>query len=378
MRKAGIIFTAVLLVATILFGTAGIAAVYSMQQREIRMVQYMAGAVLSAYPQAEQSFAGAVKDSIEKNASYEENIRYGENVLASYGYRRDMELNESYRQLLTGFIVILAVFFVCIVGCANAVFAYILEKQKKQEKKMQDTEKLAEALQFKSEALNDEHDSMKALVTDISHQLKTPVSALQACFCMYLEADSEKERTEFLTRSKIQIDKLEALTADLIQMSRLEHNMITLKKAEVSLTELLIGAVNTVYHKALKKEIAIETEEFEDIIVKLDSKWTMEAIANILDNAVKYSPAGSKIQVRITRLYSFVRIEIEDEGIGIERDEQNRIFGRFYRGGNEIVKNTEGSGVGLYLTRKILEEQGGTVSVQSEGKGSTFIVQLPL
>lgn len=108
-------------------------------------------------------------------------------------------------------------------------------------------------------------------------------------------------------------------------------------------------------------------------------KWTVEAIANILDNAIKYSQCGSDIQIRAQKLYSFVRVEIEDKGIGIPKEEQNKIFTRFYRGNNDIVKNQEGSGIGLYLSRSILEEQGGTVSVRSSlGKGSIFVIQLPL
>lgn len=192
-----------LLALTVLFGAAGITAIYSIQQREIYMVQYLAGAVLSEYPQAEQVFAGAVRNGKEENASYQESRNYGETVLASYGYRENKKPDEFYRQLLRGFMIMLAVFFVCIAGSVYAVLAYILKRQKQQEKKMLEVEELSEALKLKSEALHDEHDSMKSLVTDISHQLKTPISALQACFSMYLEADSEKERTEFLTRRKI-------------------------------------------------------------------------------------------------------------------------------------------------------------------------------
>ena len=129
----------------------------------------------------------------------------------------------------------------------------------------------------------------------------------------------------------------------------------------------------------MKKNIEIVTSEFEDIPLYLDLKWTVEAIANILDNAIKYSQCGSDIQIRVQKLYSFVRVEIEDKGIGIPKEEQNKIFTRFYRGNNDIVKNQEGSGIGLYLSRSILEEQGGTVSVRScLGKGSIFVIQLPL
>ena len=95
-----------------------------------------------------------------------------------------------------------------------------------------------------------------------------------------------------------------------------------------------------------------------DIILNLsencvykDSRWTAEAIDNLLDKGIKYSTAGSRIEIRVSRLYSFVRIDIEDRGIGIPKNEQNRIFRRFYRGDNDMVRAQEGSGVGLYLSR---------------------------
>lgn len=155
--------------------------------------------------------------------------------------------------------------------------------------------------------------------------------------------------------------------------------MIHLQPADVSLTDILVDAVNSVYEKAAAKQIAIDTEEFPDIPLFLDRKWTAEALFNILDNAVKYSPTGSLISIRVSALYSFVRVEIEDQGIGIPKEEYNNIFKRFYRGRQKAVQKTEGSGVGLYLSRKILEEQGGTLSVKAaKEQGSIFVVQLPL
>ena len=113
--------------------------------------------------------------------------------------------------------------------------------------------------------------------------------------------------------------------------------------------------------------------------VNADKKWTAEAIANIIDNAVKYSPAGTDIKLRVIKMFSFVRIEIEDSGTGIPRSERNRVFERFYRGNSADVKKQDGTGVGLYLTRRLIENQGGTVSVRpAAGGGSIFVVQLML
>ena len=164
-----------------------------------------------------------------------------------------------------------------------------------------------------------------------------------------------------------------------MNISRLENSMITLDCRPVMMSEILVYAVNSVYHKARAKDIAVETEDFDDIGMELDIKWTGEALFNILDNAVKYSPAGSKVRITVSRLFSFVRVEIADEGIGIPPQERNKIFRRFYRGSDDDVRSQEGAGVGLYLCRSIIELQGGTVSVkQARTGGSIFVVQLPL
>lgn len=244
--------------------------------------------------------------------------------------------------------------------------------------------KTGHKLMAKTKALAEERDHTKTLVTDISHQLKTPVSALKNCLAMCVDADSESERADFLKRCVAQMNHLENLLTELVNVSRLETSLITLKQETVLLSDVLTDAVNTVYEKTIPKNITIELldpdQEYETPTpLFLDRRWSAEAIANLLDNAIKYSPAGSTITLRLHRFYSYISLEIEDEGIGVPKEETNRIFKRFYRGSHPSIKQTEGSGVGLYLTRRILEEQGGTISVKSAPKkGSIFMVHLPL
>lgn len=111
-------------------------------------------------------------------------------------------------------------------------------------------------------------------------------------------------------------------------------------------------------------------KEFSDIELLHDSRWTAEAISNVLDNAVKYSPGGSAIQIRVEPMVSYVFIEVEDEGIGIEKSEYQNIFKRFYRGKRPEVEAEEGAGVGLYLVRKIFEGQGKCVCGSGTSRGN--------
>lgn len=403
MKKIIFIFTSVSVLLTIALAILGIHEIHNAQLNEILTVEKIAGSMLYKYPQEEQTFINAMTSDTA------ENIEYGKKVLSHYGYNAETTLLNKYKISLNAYLFLLLLLIIAVSGGEYALFSYLSSKRRKQEDIIlsildgicfdncsssyikhrigeldnsyfaDSLEKLAERIKLKSEYLNSEHDNTKTLVTDISHQLKTPISALKVCCSMYLETEDKAEKEEFALRIMDQANKLESLTAALVNISQLETNLIHLTPEKVMLDEILINAVNTIYHKAVKKKIDIITSEFENIALTLDKKWTSEAISNIIDNAVKYSPENSSIYINVEKLFSFVRIEIKDNGIGILRNEQNKIFKRFYRGNDPVVKNQDGTGVGLYLSRRILEEEGGTVSVKSNNsRGSIFIIQLPL
>ncbi len=244
---------------------------------------------------------------------------------------------------------------------------------------------LSEQLRYNEKRVMKEKEETKSLVTDISHQLKTPVSGLKMCFEILNQEDlSPEEEREFLEQCTRQLRGLEALVGALVNISRMEAGLIQIHTEPADILETLVTAVNRIYLKAEEKQIAIQFEEMEDraaMIIPHDVKWLCEAFINILDNAVKYSPKNTEIHVCMIRMTTFLRIEIEDQGIGIPQEKYHKIFQRFYRGDEEEVRQAEGSGVGLYLTRKILEWHGGSITVSSRyGKkrhGSTFTVQVP-
>ena len=234
-----------------------------------------------------------------------------------------------------------------------------------------------------------EKEGTKSLVTDISHQLKTPVVALDVCFTALSEKQlSEEERKEFMERCRNELNGLEKLLESLMQISKMESGIIQLRCEEKPLLNTMVNAVNRVYPKASDKEIEIafeNVEEVQDIVIWHDEKWLCEAFINVLDNSIKYSPSGSVIQIRIAERSSFLRIEITDQGIGIPKEEYHKVFQRFYRGSLNEVKQENGSGVGLYLSREIIQMHHGTIAVHSRYgtrnvsyPGSTFIIQLPL
>lgn len=248
------------------------------------------------------------------------------------------------------------------------------EYRELQQKKREQEEKN----QLVTDRLRIEEGKTKALITDISHQLKNPLASLKMSYEL---ADTEsltpQERQSFVKQGYAEILKIENLLDTFLQLSRLEAHMICIQPEDVNLKETIIQAVNRVYMKAFQKEISIELNDFTDFMLPHDPKWTQEALINLLDNAIKYSPSGSHIEIRVIPVVSYIFIEVEDEGIGIPASEYSHIFQRFYRGASPRIRQEEGSGVGLYLTRKILEEQGGTIRVKKGKKGSVFQLTLP-
>lgn len=236
------------------------------------------------------------------------------------------------------------------------------------------SEKAERNMRINMRKIENEKENVKSLVTDISHQLKTPLANVELYNTLLAEEGiSDEERLEFLETEGIAIEKLKMLVDSLINISRLEADMISIDKKEENLKECVESAISSVKADAAKKNITIKNEIKEDCILAIDRKWTTEAIFNLLDNAVKYTAPNGKINLSLDNGINYFALNIEDNGIGIDTDEYNDIFKRFYRSRNNIVQNEKGSGVGLYLVRKIMNLQDGNVMVSSEkGKGSTF------
>lgn len=159
-------------------------------------------------------------------------------------------------------------------------------------------------------------------------------------------------------------------------MSRLETGTTKIRKSEIPLMETLAAAIEAVIPNADSKNIEIHVDCDENLYVSHDKKWTVEALFNILDNAIKYSGEGGSVRISVKKEEIFTKISITDTGKGIPLERQGMIFTRFYR--EPEVHDSEGVGIGLYLARKIVSMQGGYIEVESEvGTGSTFHINLP-
>ena len=237
--------------------------------------------------------------------------------------------------------------------------------------------KAGNVFQKKEEESVREKERVKGLISDISHQTRTPVANIK----LYLELLGDEELSqcgqEFLGKIQGQMEKIDFLMQSMVKMSRIETGILQIRKEDKNLYETIRHAVASVVPEAVQKEIALYVDCEEEMIIRHDSKWTEEAIYNVLDNAIKYTEPGGKIHIQAERQELFVKLSISDTGKGIAPERQAEIFTRFYR--EPEVHDKPGVGIGLYLARTIMELQKGYIEVQSEvGRGASFRLYFPV
>ena len=213
-------------------------------------------------------------------------------------------------------------------------------------------------------ALDEERRQIAALIADISHQTRTPIANLLLYGSLLEESPLSPAQQEQLRALRGQAEKLAFLMEALVKSSRLDAGVLTLSPALHPIQPLLEDAA------ALTVQPCTGSARF-------DAKWTSEALFNVVDNALKYTPPGGRVTLSAECYELFCRIRVTDSGPGIPEEEQAQVFSRFYRGA--AVREQDGLGLGLYLTRRILIRQGGYLRLFSRpGQGSEFSLYLPL
>ncbi len=231
--------------------------------------------------------------------------------------------------------------------------------------------------QLSQEQLMEERASIQSLVSDISHQLKTPLSNI-LLYAQLLEEQELDEGSRALAEEiRRQSGKLQFLMQSLVKASRLEAGTFQFFPEKQEVFPLLQEAVWEMEAKAEERGIVISHPLPKlSASAVFDRKWTAEALGNLLDHAIKYSYPGGAVSVSVTEYEMFLRIGVHDRGIGIAEGEAALVFQRFYRG--QKARGEEGVGLGLYLARQIAEGQGGYLSAEARpGGGSSFYLCLP-
>ncbi len=235
---------------------------------------------------------------------------------------------------------------------------------------------LLDCLRHQKQKQQHETRVMQEFLANVSHQIKTPLSNIM----VYSELvsgspDISREDREYLELICRQSGKLDFLVSMLIKASQMELEMIQVHPVKSALDELILRCREEKIQEAKQKEIEMQIKP-SGIVCPFDPRWMQEAVGNLIDNAVKYSPCGGQIEIFVTGYGLFWCIHVRDQGSGIRESEQGLIFQRFYR--SERAYSEPGLGIGLYLAREIVRLHGGYMEVRSkEGEGAEFCVYLP-
>jgi signal transduction histidine kinase len=217
-----------------------------------------------------------------------------------------------------------------------------------------------------------------------AHQLRTPLSAIKWTLKMMLDGDMgkiSKEQKELLQKSYDSNERMIDLINDLLNVSRIEEGRYVYDPKFICLEDLLEPVIESYEREAKKKGIKIELKKPEKKTpkIKMDGEKIQLSITNLIDNAVRYTSKGGVVAISLKKERGCVNFTVKDSGIGIPKDQQGRLFTKFFRAANAIRKETDGSGLGLFICKNIVEAHGGKVWFESEeGKGSIFHLSLPI
>lgn len=227
------------------------------------------------------------------------------------------------------------------------------------------------ASQVKEAKINTEKSKTKDLIADISHQTKTPITNLS----LYISLLEDEPKDEYIEIIKYELDKLKFLIQTLVKSSRLEADIIGLQKNQANLKDLVKDVLGEFKVILDEKDISINLKD-EDLFFDLDERWLKEAIHNLVDNAIKYSPNSSTINISIYKSYLNYNLDIENECQDLSEETLPKIFERFYRGKNSVSK--DGLGLGLFIAREIIEKHGGNIKASLKENRIKFSVDFPL
>ncbi|WP_124065307.1 HAMP domain-containing sensor histidine kinase [Clostridium sp. E02] len=236
---------------------------------------------------------------------------------------------------------------------------------------------LASVLNAQAEKEQERKEFLKAIISDISHQLKTPLAALNI-YNGLLQDESMDMATiqEFVSLSEQELDRIDVLVQNLLKLSRLDAGTIVVEKKEENIAEMMNGIKSRFEFQASEEQKIISLQGSKTSSLFCDKNWVAEAVGNLIKNALDHTGAGCLIELEWKELPSMIQIKAWDNGSGIHQEDIYHIFKRFYR--SRFSRDVQGLGLGLPLAKAIIEAHNGTISVNSVlGEGSTFTICIP-
>ena len=226
--------------------------------------------------------------------------------------------------------------------------------------------------------------SKSEFISVAAHQLRTPLSAIKWVFRMLIEGDAgpvNSEQKEYLQRGYNSNERIIDLVGDMLDVARIEEGRFGFEFYYVDISDVIQKVIDAFDVKAREKNIKLVFEKFDLSFppVKIDPARVGLALQNLIDNALKYTPKNGTIAVKVEAVDEYLQVTVADNGIGVPKNQMEKLFTKVFRGTNAVKQETDGSGLGLYIVKNIARRHGGDVWANSEeGKGTTFYLALPL
>jgi signal transduction histidine kinase len=213
----------------------------------------------------------------------------------------------------------------------------------------------------------------------VTHEFRTPLASIKLSLQTLIKRVALEDKFQKLVNNSLDdVARLQSLVDNILFAARMENNAYALQKSNYNISDLLIQYLDKIKLTLGGSRVVINKIE-PDLEYEVDEGAFFSAIVNLIENALKYSPADKPVTVSLYRKNSHIDFEVKDEGAGIAEHDRSRIFDKFYRVGNEETRNTKGTGLGLFIVKKITEAHGGIVAVEANHpKGSIFKIKLPV
>ncbi len=388
-------FTLIFILSIVLSSFVNIISLNIIKDNVVQNNQAIIGNVLSKHPELESDII-----SVITQANSKENIELGKTILEKYNYTDSISLsNEPIIQSSTpdlfkvNLIFVIFIFFMFIIlsfsyfktiytdikDMTNYVYHSSEGRKYDMKKKNQEGQigllktellKMTTILKEKVYLLNSEKIFLNDTISDISHQLKTPMTSLMLLTdLMYGDLEKEK-RIEFLDKINAQLSRMDWLIKSMLKLSKLEAKVIDFKNENVNIDELIRRSVSPVLIPMELKNINLYVNGDKNAIYTGDIEWSTEALTNIIKNCIEHTPEGGKLIIDYEENPIYSEIVIKDNGEGIDKKDLPNIFKRFYKGKNS---KSDSVGIGLAMAKSIIESQNGDIYVKSEKEvGSEF------
>ena len=357
--------------------------------------QAIVGNIVSKYPELEKDIVSVITQAKNK-----ENIDLGAKVLQKYNYDSSTNLsqepivqNNIYKMLKINILFITFV-FICLITISFYFFIkiyrdikdmtdYVYHSSEGREYEMKNknqegqigilkTEimKMTTVLKEKVALLHSEKIFLNDTISDISHQLKTPMTSLMLLTdLMYNDLDKEK-KIEFLDRTNAQLSRMDWLIKSMLKLSKLEAKVIDFKTDKVNINELIKRSISPLLVPIELRNISLNINGDKEASYTGDIEWSSEALSNIIKNCIEHTIEGGTLDITYEENPIYSEIIIKDNGEGIDKDDIQNIFKRFYKGKNS---KSDSVGIGLAMAKSIIESQNGDIYVKSKkNRGSEF------